>query len=117
MDRYSVFIRTDGDAEIGLGHLMRCLTIEEYLSDYDEITVKYLIKASSIDNFKKNTRSKVLVIQDSEDENQAIANVIKILKDSKRSILITDSYLLSGQFYKKIRQAAPTSLPIAAETP
>jgi spore coat polysaccharide biosynthesis predicted glycosyltransferase SpsG len=43
MKKFIVIIRVDGHFKIGLGHLIRSLTIADYLSDHKNVTVKFII--------------------------------------------------------------------------
>src|SRR5690348_15831321 len=46
--RQSVIIRCDGAADIGLGHLVRCIALADELRDKKECRVKFLVRRGDI---------------------------------------------------------------------
>lgn len=88
-----VFLRCDGDNEIGLGHLSRCLKIANMLS-HRSIQSTFLVKDTSVPHLNRLSKNQVVI---------AIGNPVSKLDDAMKTLeilrthaspncLIIDSY-------------------------
>ena len=91
------FIRCDSGFEIGIGHVMRCFSLAETLTDM-KCNVSFICKEyeGNIIDFLVGKEIKVFKIND---EN----NVIDILKKNLNSSLIIDNYEIDEKIEKMIR--------------
>lgn len=106
--------RADGNSRIGLGHLMRCLTIADEVRKRPEIKEQIIficadkasgefVRAHGYDSISLGTNP-----MDMESELPAIKNVIEtecenIGSDAKDNVIVVDSYYVTEEYLKKIR--------------
>ena len=96
-----IFLRADGNSEIGLGHIVRCLALAEML--YHKYQCHFLIKAPD-DKVKEMISKYARVIElpfdlDPTREIDALSEWI-----SNEDILITDNYELSSDFQQQVKK-------------
>src|SRR2546428_2981769 len=90
-----VYIRVDGNQEIGLGHLVRCLALAQMLTPYFEIT--FACKQIPVNMAKEISQSGLgfIVIQEEED-------FISLITDG--NIVVLDGYGFNSSFQKEIKR-------------
>lgn len=97
------FVRADGNAQMGAGHLMRCLTVAEEIKKKQAVTVLCGDTASASLAESLGFRAFVLgEIPFSPEEAQKICRLIQKLRDGKQAMaedmLLADSYLLADGY-------------------
>jgi spore coat polysaccharide biosynthesis predicted glycosyltransferase SpsG/2-polyprenyl-3-methyl-5-hydroxy-6-metoxy-1,4-benzoquinol methylase len=113
MKKFIVIIRVDGHFKIGLGHLIRSLTIADYLSDHKNVTVKFIITKKTRKFFNEFSKRTPLVLNDSSGGLREAVELVSIARREKAGLLITDSYYLKKELYALLRSNIPT-LPVLA---
>jgi UDP-2,4-diacetamido-2,4,6-trideoxy-beta-L-altropyranose hydrolase len=92
-----VFFRVDGNSKIGMGHLMRCISLGHLLKDTFEIS--FIIETP--DNFAlnliNNVSSKVFII----DSLNEIDEIVEIVGDN--DILVLDGYNFGLEYQKELK--------------
>lgn len=91
-----VIIRADGGNNIGMGHIMRTLSIAKGLKKYFDI--EYVCKMEYLDGINKVQASGFTVNLVKE------GNVVKALSQIKGDILITDSYDVTDSYFEETRK-------------
>lgn len=97
-----IYIRADGSARIGVGHLMRCMTIAEQLQREEEICFLTGSAESAALIREKGYPVRVLTVQQNfglEEELQ----MQKLLEKEKPGALLVDSYEVTDSYFKKLR--------------
>jgi UDP-2,4-diacetamido-2,4,6-trideoxy-beta-L-altropyranose hydrolase len=88
-----VYIRADGDAEIGLGHLVRCMALAHMLkSDFDI----YFICKEAPQNIVNKIKSNFYLLMIKEEKD-----ILKIIKDN--DIVVLDGYDFDSEYQKLIK--------------
>ncbi|MCR5688380.1 MAG: hypothetical protein K6G58_10215, partial [Lachnospiraceae bacterium] len=107
-----VYIRTDANREIGMGHLMRCLTIGKAISEAGE-NVIYLISDEESESSLKSAGAVYKVLSAkwdclSADEADAIRSITDdgYSRDRKIPVILVDSYHLTEGYLAALRKFA-----------
>ncbi len=113
MNKFLVAIRVDGYTAIGLGHLVRSLTVAEFLSDLPGFSVQYIISRRTMPFFSRFTKKKAYILKRTGGGVLEARETARFLKDERAALLLTDSYLLNRRFYSTLRTIIPT-VPVLA---
>ncbi len=108
-----IFFHTEANAEVGFGHLSRCYTFARALwESTPNIQITFILSADSVENLlaPKPFFVQHLVSQDGGSEEAE--EIFQLIKKRKGSVLITDSYRLSRDYYAHIRKQS--RIPILA---
>ena len=108
MSNFTIFIRTDGHTDIGLGHLMRCLSIAEYITENTRNKTKFIISKKSACDFAQLSDKEVYILDNGKGDKNEALEIVDLVRKEKGHMILTDSYLLSEQFYKVLRSEIPT---------
>ena len=103
-----IYIRADGNAIIGMGHIMRCLSIANQLKKFNiDVTfitadneVKDIIENEGFDNICLDTMWNSM-----EDE---LSDFCHIIKENEVNIVIIDSYYITKKYMKELRKYSTT---------
>ncbi|MHB1392787.1 MAG: UDP-2,4-diacetamido-2,4,6-trideoxy-beta-L-altropyranose hydrolase [Clostridia bacterium] len=100
-----VAIRADGNSQIGMGHIMRCLSLASgfkkrghqinFICKYGEGIEK--VKEAGFDVINLETK------ENKQDMNNEEQKLIAILNENKTDLLIVDSYDVTYDFFKSIK--------------
>ncbi|MEW9123294.1 MAG: UDP-2,4-diacetamido-2,4,6-trideoxy-beta-L-altropyranose hydrolase [Thermotaleaceae bacterium] len=111
---YKVAIRTDGGFGIGMGHVMRCLSLAKELKKTGKNVIFICREAAGIEKIRKEN-FEVLALGGEEDrkknyngyEDGALQKeseqIIKILDEKRIGLLIVDKYNLSEDYFLKLK--------------
>lgn len=101
----SIFIRVDGNRELGFGHVYRCLALAEYLKeDFDVIFLTQQFNQLAIELIKEYGFKVSEISASSEEED--VSNSLDILRKKQNAhFFIIDGYGFSSQYHLKIRLA------------
>lgn len=99
-----IFIRADGGSSIGLGHVMRMLVLAEELSKKYEVI--FICRTSileskykaGIDKIKENGYNIFKI-----SEENLVEEIIELQTQHKAQLLITDSYDVNEDYFKKLK--------------
>ncbi len=96
-------IRVDANAEIGLGHLTRCLALAEMVMDEYETAIA--IQNPSVDILKKchEITNDIILMQKNDDYTQDVSTLIGHLK--KNDTIILDGYHFDTNYQTAIKEA------------
>lgn len=104
-----LYIRADGNAQIGMGHVMRCLSIAEAAADRDSRHPPVFITADgSCRSMIEDRGFRVIVLhtdfRDMMSELPQIAAVFQEEQDIAGTVLLVDSYQVSCAYYLALRK-------------
>lgn len=97
-----VAIRVDGGAGIGMGHVMRCLSLAKVFKENGHEVYFFSKLSVGIDVIKSKDFS-VIRLEDSALENEVYA-VTSLLMEYRIDILIVDSYNVNENYFISLRQ-------------
>lgn len=103
-----IIFRVDGNSKIGLGHIMRCLSIAEALREkyIESLFVLADIECSQIIE-QKGFMYEVLDSQ-YDNMNEELYSFLKVIDKYSPKVIIVDSYYVSGYYLRSIRSCAKT---------
>ena len=110
---FTIYIRVDGNREVGLGHLNRCLAIASFLEEKSNIQVKFIIGPESFQESGWLINCDTYMLQSSNGNKDEALEVARIVKRGNGDLLLTDSYNLNKAFYETLRFTLPT-MPVIA---
>ena len=111
-----IYVRADGNTNIGMGHIMRCLSISDAISDIADASKKpVFILAKNAD--KEDIDCCLKIINDRGYEATIIDNdyrrmekeiplLANILSKDKTDVVLVDSYQVTVSYYEQLRRMA-----------
>ena len=107
-----IFIRTDANGTIGMGHLMRCMTIGRALSGTDRVV--FLLSDGASESAVRSSEFEYRVLGthydciSAESELSKVRAVISesIYEDGRIPIVLVDSYHVAADYFSGLRQSA-----------
>lgn len=101
-----VLFRTDGNEKIGLGHVMRCLSIATALRD-KSIDVMFALADNNCKKVvEQNGFSYVVLASLFDNLDSEIEQVINLVDKYNIDIIVVDSYFVTPTYFKAIRKKA-----------
>ncbi|WP_367270561.1 UDP-2,4-diacetamido-2,4,6-trideoxy-beta-L-altropyranose hydrolase [uncultured Clostridium sp.] len=97
-----IFIRADGGEKIGLGHIMRCMSLAIELRKINTVTFICVNKSEYLSGINTLTANGFQVIKI--DHKNIINEIIKIQSIYKYSLLITDSYDVNAGYFEILKK-------------
>ena len=104
-----VCIRTDGNSEIGIGHVMRCLSIADALRKRGT-EVSFILSDSNMEALITERGYNCLVLNTDYRKRSGETEVLfaqGLLKSAK--VIIVDSYYADAEYIKAIKEKKPTA--------
>lgn len=105
-----LYIRADGNTEIGMGHVMRCLSVAEAAADMDGQHPPVFITADAgCRSLIEDRGFRVIVLNtDFRDMTGELPLIEKIFQEEKCSILLVDSYQADREYYLALKRMGRT---------
>ena len=106
MENKIVALRVDGGKDIGMGHIMRTMTLASDLKKDEEVERVFYItknKPSAVKKLKENDFEVIIIEKDLSYEDE-IEQVKEIIKKEKVNKLITDSYEIDQNYLIEMRK-------------
>lgn len=100
-----IFIRADGGNKIGLGHIMRMIVLATELKKNNEVIFLCRTSYKEFDKFEaginkiKENGFELIKIS----ENNVIKDIIKLQREYKADLLITDSYEVDEKYFDVLK--------------
>ena len=99
-----IYIRTDGNGEIGTGHIMRCLSIaQEYRRQGGE-AIFLIADDRAGDLIKKKGFSYICLNSVWNDLEQELNIMVSIIEEKRISLLLIDSYFATEEYLSMLRK-------------
>lgn len=102
MEKGKIIFRADGNAQIGLGHVMRCIALGQMISDDFELYFAIQNPSSSIQKLLEADKFKVINLPQTTDYETDADNFIKILTGSE--IVVLDGYNFKEPYQRVIKK-------------
>lgn len=105
-----LYIRADGNTDIGMGHVMRCLSIAEAAADIDSINRPVFITADEdcCGIIRDRGFQAIVLNTDYRDMMSELPQLEKIF-NKEYDILLVDSYQVSREYYIALRKLVKTA--------
>ena len=103
-----IIFRTDGNKDIGSGHVMRCLSIADAFVRHDHSCIFVLADDSFSDLIKERGFDSVILNKDYSDPENEIESFTALIRSSDPEMVIVDSYYVTGKYLSDIRKCAFT---------
>jgi len=99
-----IAIRADGNANIGLGHIQRCLTLSSQLKKKGAKVI-FVVKEDKIVKEKvKQEGFEVIELEHNLNLDKDLRYIVKTIKENKIDILITDSYEFDEKYLIEVKK-------------
>lgn len=99
-----LYIRTDGNGEIGTGHVMRCLSVaEEYRRQGGE-TIFLMADNRAGELIEKNGFSYMCLDSVWNDLEQELDTMVGIIEEKRIPLLLVDSYFVTEKYLSTVRK-------------
>lgn len=103
-----IWIRADANNEIGMGHIMRCLSIAAALDKYDK-EVWFILADESASALLESRGYDYKILHSRYDKlNEELDGFQTLLAKEKPELLIIDSYYVTIEYLKKVREYTRT---------
>lgn len=100
-----LYIRADGNTEIGMGHVMRCLSVAEAAADLDCLHPPVFITAGGHCRSMIEERGfRVIVLDTDYRDMMSELSQLEKLFDGRQDVLLVDSYQVSREYYLALRK-------------
>lgn len=97
-----LYIRADGNTNIGMGHVMRCLSVAEAASGKGQ-EIFFLTADESCRDMIEERGFRVIVLGTDYKDMMSELPLLENRFDKARDILLVDSYQVSVEYYKALR--------------
>lgn len=98
-------IRTDANKKIGMGHIMRCLSIASRLKELGEDAIFFTSGDYAADFIRSKGFECFILPYEYKNKNEEIYKFIDILKDKKISKVLLDSYEVTTEYMTELNRA------------
>ena len=95
-----IFFRADSNSQIGMGHLMRCLSVAGKLKEMTDVSFLCAYESASDFVIAKGIEAKTL--NSAPFSPEEVPEILEILSD--KDIIVLDSYLYSENYVKDLRK-------------
>lgn len=104
-EKAAVYVRCDGNAVIGAGHIMRCLTITDCMGSETQVTFLCADEASA--ELVRGRNGKALVLGTDGKNMEEELPVLESLfaereKEAKKRVILVDSYFVTKEYLQKL---------------
>ncbi|MBQ3907133.1 MAG: UDP-2,4-diacetamido-2,4,6-trideoxy-beta-L-altropyranose hydrolase [Lachnospiraceae bacterium] len=98
-----ILFRADGNAKVGYGHVMRCLSLADAFRSMGE-TCKFVLAGDDLKQRIEERGYETFLLSTAFDEMEAeLPQLQKLLKEQNPTLLIVDSYYVSEAYFKALR--------------
>jgi UDP-2,4-diacetamido-2,4,6-trideoxy-beta-L-altropyranose hydrolase len=99
-----ILFRADGNADIGAGHVMRCLSIAS-AANKQNVECKFVISDTSFQKVIEKYGFQCIVLNSNYcDMDYEVSDLIALLKDEKPSLLVIDSYYVTESYLISLKK-------------
>lgn len=97
-----IYIRVDANSQIGMGHMMRCISIAEALYEKGE-KIQFLVASTEATKFLEEKNMPYIVLNTNfanmESEQEVLNKIVK-----KNTKILVDSYYVTNQYFKFLKK-------------
>ena len=100
-----ILIRVDGNGTIGLGHIMRCLSIADAIKRLVEDVVFAVADESCSRLLQQRGFAYTVLHTDYDDMDGEADRLLCLIEEQKPSVLIVDSYYVTAEYLQRLKEA------------
>lgn len=106
-----ICFRVDANNEIGIGHMMRCLTLAEELCNNQKMQCIFAVSDEMSAEILKHTCFEYIILHiDYKDYSKYSAELLaQLIKQRKLDLVIIDSYFSEQEYFRKIHSLVKTA--------
>lgn len=102
-----LYIRADGNGTIGLGHVMRCLSIADGLKQMGQDTT-FIVADEHPAKLIQDRGYKILILySDYQSMEQEVEILIPLIRQNDIPLLLVDSYFVTQNYFKELAYHVP----------
>ena len=107
MTRFDIAIRADGSAQIGMGHLMRCLSIALALKENKKNVLFITNNDQSKDFLEEKGFDSALLTGEYDSMEAEVQDTLEIINKYQFPVLLVDSYQASDKYLTLLNAVIP----------
>lgn len=96
------YIRTDGNSQIGAGHIMRCISIAEALKDMGKVTIFIVSDEESAKLVRARGFGYLVLYSRWNNLEEEIAELKKIIRENNIQSMLIDSYQVTPRYMAEL---------------
>ena len=104
-----IWIRCDANSEIGMGHMMRCLSVADALEGLGEQVCFILADISAQELLKDRGKDYFVLHTDYRNMEEELPALLKILQDEMPALLLIDSYGVTPGYFARLNGCVKTA--------
>lgn len=98
------YIRTDGNSQIGAGHVMRCLSIAEALRDRGELVLFIIADEAPAKLIESRGFGYLVLHTDWNDMDGELPRLLAVISENEIDSLLIDSYQITEHYMSALKQ-------------
>lgn len=102
-----IWIRADGGKEIGIGHVMRCLSIADALRGMGEQVCFLLADSSAVPLLERQEQKYRILNSSYQHPEEELKELLPLLAKSRDSVFLADSYYITDTYLRRVRDHMP----------
>ena len=102
-----IWIRADGGKEIGLGHVMRCLSVADALRKLGEKVCFLLADASVVPLLEKRGQEYKVLDSSWEKPETELTRMLEMFDSPRGDVFLADSYYVTAEYLRQVKTYMP----------
>ena len=102
-----ICIRADGGQELGLGHIMRCISIASAIKSAGEEVCFILADENPVEFLRTRSLRYYVLQSDYRQMEEEIDRLAPVLEKEKPNLILVDSYFVTEEYMIQLRRFAP----------
>ncbi len=102
-----IWIRADGGREIGMGHIMRCLSVADALERLGEPSCFLVADNSAVPILESRKQEYRILGSSYLRPEEELDTLIPVLKEENQSVLLVDSYYVTAEYLRRVGEYIP----------
>lgn len=103
------YIRTDGNSQIGAGHVMRCLSIAEALRDLGELVLFIIADEEPVKLIESRGFGYLVLHTDWRDMEAELQKLLAVISENEIESLLIDSYQITEKYMHTLMRYVKTA--------
>ena len=104
-----ILIRADGNAVIGTGHIMRCLSIADALREKGQTVLFVTAHEGMVQTIGRRGYDAAILHSDYREMDAESGKLLKLIHDTTADGILIDSYFVTTGYLKTVREQIPAA--------